>query len=197
MSEPTEIYQLSPGEAVRVQLPHRIGYVEIRTAGVNPATGHPTIGVDVVQIWPRNPAADGRIYKAVRDRETGVVLIGHPGPEMLEKQRQVEWFERVIKKHDSGNHSECPIDCPVKAPDVPRETSKAAVNYNIQVKVKDGDGQHTTIPLDRERLHNMRLSMEGVKDARSVTYQGKIYTVQGAEIVCALAEDVPRETEED
>lgn len=114
MSEPTEIYQVSPGESVKVDLPHEIGYVEIRTGGVNGATGNPTIGVEVVLSSTRTPAADGRIYEPIRDRETGIVLIGRPGPKMLEEQRRNEWFKKVIRKHDSDNHSECPETCPSK-----------------------------------------------------------------------------------
>lgn len=107
---------MKAGDTARITLPNGIGYVEIRTAGsVHGPTGYPVIGVEVVSEAKNSPAADGRIYETVRDRDCGVVLVGHPGPKMLEQERQVKWFESVIRRHDSGDHSECPETCPAKA----------------------------------------------------------------------------------
>jgi hypothetical protein len=107
---------LEPGDEARITLPNGIGYVEISTAGsVHGPTGYPVIGVEVVSASKNSPAADGRVYEPARDRDCGVVLVGRPGPKMLEQERQVRWFENVIRKHDSGDHSECPETCPAKA----------------------------------------------------------------------------------
>lgn len=99
---------------LRVDLPHGIGYVEIRTGDVHGPTGYPVIGVDVISQARNTPAEDGRLYEPARDRDCGVVLVGRPGPRLLEQQRQVKWFEKVIRKHDSGDHTECPESCPAK-----------------------------------------------------------------------------------
>jgi hypothetical protein len=115
MTDPLKIYEMSSGEAVTVKLPHGIGYVEIRANGVNGPTGYPVIGVEVISQSRNTPAADGRLYEPRFDHDCGVVLIGRPGPQLLEQQRQVEWFERVIKMHDRGDHTECPETCPAKA----------------------------------------------------------------------------------
>lgn len=108
MTEPTKIYEMSPGESVTVQLPHNIGHVEIRTDGVNPGTGNPTVGVDVVSRTKRIPAGDGRLYRPQFDHDCGVVLIGRPGPGLIEDQRLAD----VMKAHESGDHSDCPDTCP-------------------------------------------------------------------------------------
>jgi hypothetical protein len=99
---------------IKIKLPRRIGYVEIRTDGVNGPTGYPVIGVDVVSKTRATPAADGRLYEPRFDRDCAVVLIGRPGPRMLEQQRQLAWFEKAIRLHDSGDHTECPDTCPAK-----------------------------------------------------------------------------------
>jgi hypothetical protein len=100
---------------LRVQLPGRIGYVEIRTGNVNGPTGFPVVGVEVVSATQHTPADDGRLYSPTFSaRDDTVVLVGRPGPRLLEQQRQVKWFEKVIKLHDSGDHSECPETCPAK-----------------------------------------------------------------------------------
>jgi hypothetical protein len=99
---------------LRVLLPDGIGYVEIRTGNVHGPTGYPVVGVELVSYALDTPARDGRLYEPARDRDNGVVLIGRPGPKLAEQERQVAWFERVIKKHDSGDHTECPETCPAK-----------------------------------------------------------------------------------
>jgi hypothetical protein len=100
---------------LRVQLPGRIGYVEIHTGYAHGPTGFPTVGVEVVSATQHTPADDGRLYSPTFSvRDDTVVLVGRPGPKLLEAQRQVEWFEKVITKHDSGDHSECPDTCPAK-----------------------------------------------------------------------------------
>lgn len=112
MTEPTKIYEMSPGESVTVQLPHGIGYVEIRTDGVNGATGWPAIGVDAVSRTTNTPAEDGRLYRPYFDHDCGVVLIGEPGLKLAEQERQVEWVETVFAQHNNGDHSDCPDNCP-------------------------------------------------------------------------------------
>lgn len=108
-------YILSPGDSARITLPHGIGCVEIRTEGsVHGPTGYPVIGVDVISDTKHTPATDGRLYEPVRGGDCGVVLVGRPGPRMLEQERQVKWFETVIRKHDGGDHSACPETCPAK-----------------------------------------------------------------------------------
>jgi hypothetical protein len=113
--EVQKIYKLSPGESAVVRLPHGIGYVEIRTTGVNGPTGHPVIGVDVVSETTRTDAADGRRYHPHFDHDCGVVLVGDPGPKMLEQERFARQFAEVITSHDSGEHSFCPESCPALA----------------------------------------------------------------------------------
>ena len=114
MTEPLKIYEMSPGESVVVQLPHGIGYVEIRTDGVNGPTGYPAIGVDVISETKHTRADDGRLYHPQFDHSCGVVLVGRPSARMLEQQRLMEHSERVIKAHDSGDHTTCPPACPAK-----------------------------------------------------------------------------------
>lgn len=110
-----KVFTMEPGDSARIILPHGIGYVEIHAGGhVHGPTGYPVIGVDVVSETKRTPAADGRNYEPARDRDSGVVLVGRPGPKMLEQQRQVKWFEKIITMHDSGDHTECPETCPAK-----------------------------------------------------------------------------------
>jgi hypothetical protein len=99
---------------LRVQLPDGIGYVEIYTGGVNGPTGYPAVGVDVVSKTKHTDAADGRRYWPQFDHDCGVILVGKPGPRLLEQQRMADWAGRVFRKHDSGDHSECPDTCPAK-----------------------------------------------------------------------------------
>jgi hypothetical protein len=106
---------LDPGDSARIILPHGIGFVEIRTGGsVHGPTGYPVIGVDVISETRHAPAEDGRIYEPARDHDSGVVLVGRPGPRLLEQERQIKWFAEVISKHDTGDHSICPETCPAK-----------------------------------------------------------------------------------
>lgn len=112
--EPIQIYEMGRKEAVKVLLPDGIGYVEIRTGNVHGPTGFPVVGVDVESKATQRPARDGLLYTPYRDRESGVVLVGKPGPQMLERQRQVAWVEMVFALHNSGDHSECPDTCPAK-----------------------------------------------------------------------------------
>lgn len=97
---------------LKIMLPRGIGYVEIRTDSVNGRTGYPVIGVDVVSETKHSDAKDGRRYWPHFDHDCGVVLIGEPGPKMLEQERFMEHAARVIKAHDSGDHSTCPPTCP-------------------------------------------------------------------------------------
>jgi hypothetical protein len=101
-------------KTLRILLPDGIGYVEIRTGNVHGPTGYPVVGVEVVSYTKNTPAADGRLYEPARDRDSSVVLIGRPGPRLEEQQRQVAWFEKVIRLHDSGDHTECLATCPAK-----------------------------------------------------------------------------------
>lgn len=115
MTDPTEIYQISPDENILVHLPHGIGHVEIRTTDVNGATGHPVIGVEVHSKTEHSDAADGRRYRPIFEtRDDTVVLIGEPGPRMIEQEKQARWVEQAFAKHNSGDHSSCPDNCPVK-----------------------------------------------------------------------------------
>jgi len=103
-------------KVLHVRLPGRIGYVEIRTGLLHGPTGYPTVGVEVVSDTVHTPADDGRIYSAVYTvRDDTVVLVGRPSPSLLEQERLAEHAGRVIRLHDSGDHSECPEGCPAKA----------------------------------------------------------------------------------
>lgn len=100
---------------LRIDLPHRIGYVEIRTGGVNDPTGHPAISVWAYSETEHMPADDGRLYEAVYTvRDDTIVLVGAPGPQMLERQRQAAQVEKVFELHNSGDHAQCPDICPAK-----------------------------------------------------------------------------------
>lgn len=102
---------------LRIDLPHRIGHVEIRTTDVNGPTGYPVIGVEVVSATRHTPAADGRLYRPQFDHDCGVVLVGEPGPALREQERFAQRMADVLKAHDSGDHSSCPSICPaVTAP---------------------------------------------------------------------------------
>lgn len=114
MATSNEIYQVSPGESVKVNLPHEIGYVEIRTDSVQPGTGNPVIGIEALLHSSRTAAADGHIYELKVGSSGSLLLIGSPGPKLLEQQRRDAWFKKVIRRHDSGDHSECPETCPTK-----------------------------------------------------------------------------------
>lgn len=96
-------------KTLRVLLPDGIGYVEIRTDGINGPTGYPVVGVDVVSLARRTPAADGRLYEPRFDHDCGVILIGRPGSKLAGDLR----VAAVLEAHDAGNHSTCPATCPV------------------------------------------------------------------------------------
>lgn len=100
---------------LRVRLPHHIGFVEIRTGGVHGPTGHPVIGISARSTTESSPAADGRQYRATHaTRDDEIVLVGEPGPKLLEQQRFAKKMGEVIKAHDSGDHRQCPDACPAK-----------------------------------------------------------------------------------
>lgn len=98
-------------QILRIDLPHGIGYVEIRTTGVHGPTGYPVIGVEVVSKTMHTEAADGRRYR-FQSTAHGGVLIGEPGPAMREQERHVAWVEKVFALHNKGDHSACPTTCP-------------------------------------------------------------------------------------
>lgn len=109
------VFMQDDEKILRVRLPEGIGYLEIRTGGVNGPTGYPAVAVEVVTD-PHTPAADGRLYSATYTvRDDTVVLVGRPSPELLEMQRAIEYAGKVIKLHDSGDHSKCPESCPAKS----------------------------------------------------------------------------------
>lgn len=112
---PEQKLTLEPGDSAKITLPNGIGYVEIRTSGVNPPTGNPAINVDVVSETTHAVAGDGRNYEPVfTTRYDNVVLVGYPGPKMLAQQRWAELCAAVGRKHNSGDHTQCPETCPAK-----------------------------------------------------------------------------------
>lgn len=112
-------------DLLRLDLPDRIGFVEIRTSGVHGPTGYPVIGVSLVSTRDLVPALDGLLYERIRDSNGDMLLVGKPSPKMLEEQRFMQRAAEIIKAHDSGEHAFCPDTCPaVIAADVPRETSE-------------------------------------------------------------------------
>jgi hypothetical protein len=95
---------------LRIHLPRGIGFVEIHNNGVHGATGYPVIGVEVVSETLHSDAADGRRY-SFQSTAHGAVLIGEPGPKMLEQERFMREMAKVIAAHDSGDHTGCPEAC--------------------------------------------------------------------------------------
>jgi hypothetical protein len=180
---------------MRIELPDEIGYVEIRTTGIHPPTGYPVIGVDVISKTKITPAADGRIYEPARARDDGIVLIGRPGPELLEREKFEERLSEVFEAHASGEHAFCPDTCPaVKAADVPRETSPSG-NYTIDVKAIGKHGL-TKIPIGRERLESWKLAGGDPDIGITVQYERGRYTVRRGDAMDALEADVSRGTEQ-
>lgn len=81
MAEPLKIWEMSPGESVRVLLPDGIGYVEIRTGNVHGPTGYPVVAIEVVSETLDKPAEDGRMYEPVGRMHDTVLLVGYPDNE--------------------------------------------------------------------------------------------------------------------
>lgn len=100
---------------LRINLPRGIGFVEIHNNGsVHGPTGHPVIGVEVVSETRHSDAADGRRYYFQTSAHGGV-LVGEPGPKMLEQERFMQEAAKIIVAHDSGDHTKCPDACAAKA----------------------------------------------------------------------------------